>query len=250
MIEVIKRTYRKFKKSYVLFMSVNWIKTLYFNYKKFPYYIAKKLPVYFYGRVKFSNISGKVVIDTPIKRGMIGFGQRYEMSTVSNRTAEVNIQGEFVFKGHVQFGKDYFIFIKKNAYCELGHMSSMASNGKIICTHKVTLGDFARLGSESQIIDTNFHQLIDTLTNEKLPMSSPIEIGNYNFIGNRVSIMSKTKTPNYCIIASNSLCNKNFTDLDENTMIGGMPARLIRSNITRDWKGEENRLLKNLILYP
>lgn len=93
---------------------------------------------------------------------MIGFGQPYEMNTIHKRTAKLNIVGTLVFKGHVQFGKDYFIFIKTNGYCEFGHMSSIASNGKVICTEKIVLGNYARLGSECQLIDTNFHQMIDT----------------------------------------------------------------------------------------
>ena len=246
MINSLKKKYRKFKKECHFFMSVNWRKTIYFNFKKFPFPIAKKLPVYFYGRVKLASIAGEILIDAPIKTAMIGFGQQYEMDTVSNRTAEFSLKGKLVFKGYAQFGKDYFIYVKHNAFCQIGNMASLASRGKLICTKHVVLGDYARLGSESQIIDSNFHQMINTLTNEKAPIASPIVIGNYNYIGNRVSIMSKTKTQNFCTIASNSLCNKDYMSLKENSLIGGIPAKLIKENITRDWKGEQKNLLKNL----
>ncbi|MRX40064.1 transferase [Flavobacterium sp. LC2016-23] len=240
MYNKLRLVYKRFK----FYYSVNWTKTLYFNFKKFPFAIAKKLPVFFYGKVKFTSITGEIEIKAPINKGMIGFGQSYEMNTIHRGTAEINISGKLIFKGRIQLGKDYFIFIKKGAYCELGHMSSLGSNGKLICTEKIILGDYARLGSECQVIDTNFHQMIDTKTGTIYKMSLPIQIGNYNFVSNRVSIMKGTRTPDYCTIASNSLCNKNYSSFGENILIGGVPVKLIKENISRDWEGEKENLEK------
>ena len=90
--------------------------------------------------------------------------------------------------------------------------------------------------------------MVDVLTNEKLPMSAPIVIGNYNFISNRVTILSKTILPNFCTVASNSLCTKDYSSLNENSLIGGVPAKLIKSNISRDWEGEKENMDKWLII--
>jgi acetyltransferase-like isoleucine patch superfamily enzyme len=222
-----------------IFRKVNWIKTIYFNCKMFPFATAKKLPVLLYGRVKLQDISGQIEIQASLETGMIGFGQPYELNSVHKGTAEIVLQGKMVFKGHVQFGKDYFIYVAKEAYAEFGHMSSLASSGKIICTDRIILGDYARIGSESQIIDTNFHQMTDTVTGEKFPISASVVVGNYNYISNRVSLMQNTCTPDYCTIASNTLCNKDYTSLGENILIGGIPAKLLKTNITRDWVAEK-----------
>ncbi|TRX24659.1 transferase [Flavobacterium franklandianum] len=227
---------------------MNWTKTVYFNFKKFPFGVAKKFPIFFYGKVKFTSIIGKVEIEGTIKSGMIGFGQPYEMNTIHKGIAEIILAGKIIFKGNAQFGKDYFIFIGENGYCELGHMASLGSNGKIICIEKIVLGTFARLGSESQIIDTNFHQMFDTITKERFKIMAPISIGDYNYVGSRVSIMQNTITPNNCTIASNSLCNKDYSLLGNNILIGGIPAKLIRTNISRDWEGERELLEKHLIV--
>jgi len=242
---MIRNGYKKCRTSYHKFQfycKVNWVKTLYFNFKKFPFETAKKLPVFFYGRVKFTSIKGDIQIEGNVQKGMIGFGQPYELNSAHKGIAEIFILGKLTFKGRFQFGKDCFVFVGENAICELGNMASMASNGKIICTEKIVLGDYARFGSEAQIIDTNFHDLVDTQTGEKLQKSAPIFIGNYNFISNRVSIMKGTQTPNFCTIASNSLCTKDYKNLGENILIGGVPAKLIRSNISRDWAGEKQLL--------
>ena len=36
-------------------------------------------------------------------------------------------------------GKITLFLLENNAYCELGHMSSLGSNGKLICTEKITI---------------------------------------------------------------------------------------------------------------
>jgi acetyltransferase-like isoleucine patch superfamily enzyme len=242
MIQNSYRKYRSFYHKFQFYCKVNWIKTLYFNFKKFPFETAKRLPVFFYGRVKFTSINGEIQIDGKIQKGMIGFGQPYELNSAHKGIAEIFILGKLIFKGKFQFGKDCFVFVGENAVCELGNMASMASGGKIICTEKIVLGAYARFGSEAQIIDTNFHDLIDTQTGEKLQKSAPIFIGNCNFVSNRVSIMKGTQTPNFCTIASNSLCTKDYKALGANILIGGIPAQLIRSNISRDWEGEKQQL--------
>ncbi|TRX10627.1 acyltransferase [Flavobacterium gawalongense] len=251
MIEILKNNYRKARSSYQklkFYYSVNWTKTLCFNFKKFPLSIAKKLPVFFYGKVKFASITGKIEIKGEIKKGMIGFGQRYEMNTLHKGIAEINILGTLVFKGHVQFGKDYFIYIGENGYCEFGHMASLASNAKLICMERIVLGNYARFGSESQIMDTNFHQMIDTQTGKKFKMTDPILIGNYNYAASRVTVMQNTKTPDYCTIASNSLCNTDYTSFGSNVLIGGIPAKFIKDSVSRDWEGEKTALDDYLIV--
>lgn len=218
--------------------SINWIKTIYFNLKKFPLKTAFKFPVIFYGKVKFQSIKGKVTINTPIKRGMIGFAQSYEMNTVSIGIAEIMLEGEIIFNGQVHFGKDFFVYVKKDSILEMGDCSSIGSRGKIICTNNIVFGNFTRIGSECQVIDTNFHQMISIITEEKYPISAPIKLGNYNFISNRVTILSKTITPDYCTIASNTVCTKDYSTLGSNILVGGVPAKLLKENISRDWERE------------
>ena len=61
------------------------------------------------------------------------------MQTVDKGIAELNISGTLVFKGHTHIGKDFFIYVGPNAYCEFGFMSRLGSNVKIICTKNIVL---------------------------------------------------------------------------------------------------------------
>tara|TARA_Y100000385_G_scaffold63391_1_gene62384 strand:- start:819 stop:1472 length:654 start_codon:yes stop_codon:yes gene_type:complete len=211
----------------------------------FPFSIAKKLPVFFYGRVKFSSLKGKITIQAPIKSGMIGFGQKFEKMTLSKGVAEIFIDGTLEFKGHAHFGKDVFLSVNKGAFCQFGFMGCLGSDVKLICTNKIVIGDWTGIGYESQIIDTNSHPMKNTLTNKHYPINGQIIIGNYNAISNRVSIMLGTKTADNTVIASNSLCNKDYTGLGNNVLIGGIPSKIIKNNFKRDWEIEKENLMKS-----
>jgi acetyltransferase-like isoleucine patch superfamily enzyme len=224
------------------YYSVNWTKTLYFNFKKFPFSIAKKLPVFFYGKVKFHNLRGEMIIDSPIKTGMIGFGQIFELFKKEQGIAEFYLSGKLVCKGNAHFGKDCIVYIGPESYCEIGDLFALGSRGKLFCYNKIIFGKYVRIGFESQIMDTNFHQIINLETGKKQPMVLPIQIGNYNWVGNRTSIMQNTTTSDFCIMASNSLCNRDYSSLGENILIGGIPAKLLKNNISRDWEGEDEHL--------
>lgn len=248
MIKILRALYTPFRPLVArlkFFYSVNWRKTLYFNYKMLPYEQAKKLPFYFYGKVKFSGLSGSVSIDAPIKRAMIGFGQKFEQKSKSKGIAEVVINGALKFNGHAHFGHDVLLIIKKGAYCEFGFMGCLGSDVKLICTNRIVLGNWTGIGYESQLVDTNSHPMINSKTGEAYPMSGPIQLGSYNAVSNRVSIMSNTKTPDHCVIASNSLCNKDYTNLGSEVLIGGVPAKLIKKDFIRDWESEKEQLLFN-----
>lgn len=248
-MNALRALYHRWKQGWKLFWAINWYKTYRFNLKMFPFAVALKLPVIFYGSVKFGNLNGTVILKGPVKKGMIGFGQPYELVTRSKGTAELFVQGTIIFNGYAQFGKDYFVHVAEGAFLEMGNMASMASNGKIICKEKIVFGDYARMGSEAQLMDTNFHQMYNTETGEQYPMTGRIHLGNYNFVSNRVTVMQGTVTPNFCTIASNTLCTKNYTDLGENILIGGIPAKLLKTNISRDWKAEEALMERYLVLY-
>ncbi|MEQ3656981.1 MAG: transferase [Dokdonia sp.] len=245
-MSVLLNKIRKIRKQWQAFWAVNWIKTYYFNYKMFPRAIARKLPVFIYGNYKLTNLGGQLIIDAPIRRAMVGFGHPFEAQTRSRGAGEVVIAGIFVVKGQVHFGKDVYFHVANGARCEMGHFSCLGSQCILICKKEIVIGDYVRIAYQTQLLDSIFHQLIDLKTGAKKPVSAPITIGSYNWIGNRSTIMKGTRTNAYTIVGSNSLCNKDYSDLEEHVLIGGQPARLLQTQITRDWEGEQH-ILEGLI---
>lgn len=79
----------------------------------------------------------------------------------------------------------------------------------------------------------------DLLSNKILEKDTLINIGSFNWIGNRCSIMKGTITPNNVIIASNSLCNKDYSLTPEFSVLAGSPAKVVKNNIKRLFEGTD-----------
>lgn len=244
MIHTVRTYWRSFKRKWQIFKTVNWVKTIYFNFKKFPFSAAKKLPVFFFGKVKFTGLSGQVTINGPVKRAMITFGQKFEFMKVSKGIAQFHLQGHLIFNGYTHMAKDCLLYVGENAVCEFGNMSALGSDVKLICSHKITIGNWTGVGYESQVLDTNSHPMLNTETGKDYPMTNSVVLGDYNAISNRVSIMAGTKTSDNIVIASNSVLNKDYTNLGSEVLIGGIPAKLIKSNFARNWEKEREDLIK------
>ena len=244
MIDFCRLYWRGFKHKWKIFIAVNWYKTLYFNFKKFPFKDALKLPVFFFGKVTFSKLSGTIKIEVPLKRAMITFGQKFELMTTSKGIGQFHLSGNLIFKGYTHIAKDCFLYVGENATCTFGNMSALGSDVKLICTNNIVIGEWTGIGYESQILDTNSHPMLNTETCEDYSIMSSIVLGDYNAISNRVSIMPGTKTSHNIVIASNSVLNKDYTNLGSEILIGGIPAKLIRENFARNWELEREDLMK------
>lgn len=233
---------RRLRTRWRSFWAVNWLKTYYFNYKMFTRDTARKLPVFIYGSVKFANLSGKVVLGNDIHKKMIRIGFNYEKDTTSRKPIELHIAGIFEFKGYAQIAKDCFIYVGKDGHCTLGDMVGIASRSKLMCIESITIGDWTRISAESQLYDSDFHEFANSETQEIYPMTGPVILGSHNFIGYRSSIKKNTITPNYCTIASNTLCSSNYLELGEYILLGGVPAKKLKDNFTRLWVKEKEQL--------
>jgi acetyltransferase-like isoleucine patch superfamily enzyme len=226
------------------FLSVKWLKTLYFNFKMFKFKTARKLPVFFYGKVKFNSLKGEIVITAPIKRGMVKFGYNLEIIKKAIGVSELKIDGIFIINGAFHTGIDSIIIVQKGATLEIGENSHLGSRTRTVVTKKVTLGRYFRLSQESQILDSSFHYMLDTEKNEVKRFNGEIIINDYCWVGNRTTIMKNTITPRYTTVASNSLLNRDYTkEVPEKSVIGGVPARLLKKNMSRVYEAEKEAVI-------
>lgn len=207
--------------------SHNYFAILYFNFRMLPLSQALILPFDFYYNIRFENLSGKIILKNKnLKRGMIKIGGRG--SEMFNRTSTIfDLKGLLIINGTVEIGHGCLIRIDNNGVLVFGNEVRIGALSKIFCTMNIIFHDEIDFSWECQIFDTNFHYIRNIKTNEIEPMNGKIEIGSFNWFGNRITVMKGTFTPNYLIVASNSLCNKNYLNYPEFAIIGGFPAKLL-----------------------
>ena len=221
---------------------LNLFATLYINFRTLPFSQACKLPIYIYGRVKFYNLNGDIIINAPVRRGMIKFGIMQGYFTASKRCAMIFLTAgsKLIFNGPCKFDSDYVIRITGGTV-SIGAYVRFGNDVKICSENSITIGDFCGIPFGSCFMDTNFHYTINTQTGSVHTKSVPIVIGARNWIGNTTTVMKGTRTPDCTLIASKSFLNKDYIRLGnqaENILLAGSPAKIVAENCARVFSKE------------
>lgn len=66
-----------------------------------------------------------------------------------------------------------------------------------------------------------------------LPWKKEIRIGKGVWVCNSTTITGGAVIPDYCVVASNSLVGKDFSDVSDGTLIGGIPAKVLPAKSVR-----------------
>lgn len=101
------------------------------------------------------------------------------------------------------------------------------SNIKIRCHEKIEIGENVAISHDVTIMDSDAHEGLW----EGYEKTKPIKIGNHVWIGTRVTILKGVTIGDNAIIAAGSVVTK---DVPNNTVVAGVPAKVIKINI--NWK--------------
>ncbi|WP_276881526.1 hypothetical protein [Bacteroides heparinolyticus] len=221
---------------------VNWIKTIYFNFKSLPASVAIKLPIFIYGGTDLVSLNGNIQITGSIKRGIIKIGKKWDRS--EGRTKIRNL-GTIVFGNNDLICQGSKIVVNHGAYLIFEDSVNIRENVDIIAWNKITIGENTGIANRSQLMDTDFHYMINILDRSIKNNISEITIGKNNWIGSYTTIKKGTKTPNNTIVSSSYavLCKDYTKIIPENSIIGGIPAKLIATNYRRVFNMENQSML-------
>lgn len=198
-------------------LKVNWIKTLYFNFKYFPFSLAIKLPVFIFQQTYFRKLKGSInITSNSIHTGMIKIGP-YGLGTTDiryNRTI-LEIDGNIIFKGKCCIGSGSRICVYGNL--KIGNNFVITGNTTIIAQKNINIGHDCLCSWDNLIMDTDMHKIYNS-NGVHINESRNIEIGDHVWIGCRNTILKDSYIPSNTIIAAGSVISKKF--IEENTIIG------------------------------
>lgn len=210
--------------------------SIFFNFYYLPFKQAIKLPIILYFP-RFYALKGKIIIDSQvIKFGMIRMGIFNSPILQKNGFSWMNEGGIVIFRGSASFGAGSVLKIgsNKNAKLEFGNNFGNAISVSIDCNYKITFGNNVRIGWDTIIMDSSMHRLKTSDGKYANKGYDEIHIGNDNWITTKCIILPGTKTPNKCVIATNSLLNKDYSTYPEYSLFAGSPAKQIKTGIWRD----------------
>lgn len=228
----MKNLYRKLRHLYVLFFRSRLFSTLKINFKMLPFKQAIRFPIVVYSKTNFRSLKGRIEIKGRLYFDMISIGQRGYIAT-AKPISTWKIEGNIVFYGPIAFYQGTYLLVAKDAVLTFGNEKSsnksgessitVGTNTKIICFESITIGDFAGITWDVQLIDTSFHY-IENNCGEVQSLTKPIVIGDRVWVGNRTTISKGAVIPSNSIICSNSLVNKDLSSYGEHCMFAGSPA--------------------------
>lgn len=225
-------------------------KTIYLNFRVLPFKQAMYLPIYCYGHLCFRNLLGKIVINSSkIEKGMIKIGLNMAgYTSLSPVWMNLESNSRIICNGKLNISQGCSLTMGKNAIMEFGPNVNLGDNVKIICFKHIRIGEMTGVTWDCQIMDYNSHFVEDTNTGMISNIKKEVWIGEYCWICNRTTIMPGTKLPNRIIVSSNSLLNKDYEKLGivPYSIIGGIPAKLIKCGSRRIYNSENE---KRLLLY-
>lgn len=211
--------------------------TIYFNFHYLPFKQAWKLPIILY-KPKLLKLKGTVLIDSEdVRTGMIRLGLPSVSIYPNQGIVYENHGGVCVFKGKCNIGNASAISIGEKGVITFGQEFKASSTFKLACYHYISFGDKVHVGWESLFMDTDFHTLsrLDGTTTKGY---GPIKIGANNWFGCKNTVLKNTITPDYCVIASNSLLNKDYS-IGNYIVIGGNPCSKIAEGLLRDYSDDK-----------
>ncbi|MDP7187816.1 MAG: acyltransferase [Candidatus Poseidoniia archaeon] len=117
--------------------------------------------------------------------------------------------------------KHFDLDASRNPKLHIKCHGAVTSRHIIDCTDSVTIGRFATFaGFRSQILTHSIN------LKQARQRCSPVEIGDYCFIGTRSVLLPGAKVPSKSILAAGSVLSE--TLVEEGGLYGGVPARLIK----------------------
>ena len=132
---------------------------------------------------------------------------------------------KLIINGSVFAGPGTYIEINKNASIEFGDKIYINSDSKFISCSGISIGAGSVISWEVEINDSDWHRIV----RNDYEVSKPIEIGNRVWIGSRATILKGVKVGSGTVIAAGAVVTR---DVPEHSLVAGVPARIIRENVT------------------
>jgi len=213
-----------------LLKSISIYKTIYFNFKAFPFRVAITFPFLIGKCVVIKNV-GNIIFKKGNSRCHIGslllFNTCNSMPLIWDNRGTIKISGKIV----LQPGS--CIHTLNSSMIVFGGNNYIGKGCSILCHKLIKIGVNSQISWNCQICDTDFH-FIENLTNGLIKNNSrEINIGDNVWIGNNVIVGKGVKLASNIIIGQGSMVIRSFEQ--SNKIVVGNPAIQKDGDYKRIW---------------
>lgn len=182
-------------------------RSLWFNLRVLPFRQAVKLPIVLH-KARLISTKGSIVIDAPVRRGMIHLGVNL-VSIYPDSGIRFENKGTIIFHGSAVIGNDSAISVGKSGVIEIGDNFVATAGLKLVCYKNVRIEHDVLIGWSCMICDTDFHRV--TLADGSLSKGyGSINIGHNTWIANGCKVYKNVTIPPECVVGADTILYKNF----------------------------------------
>lgn len=160
--------------------------------------------------------------------GLLKIGISYVGFTHKKDVTFLNVGGRLIANGSCSISRGCRFDIGKDATLKIGAGTYINPFSTFIIMHGLEIGCRCAISWNCQFLDEDFHEI--NYEGKKEPRDKKIVISDDVWIGCGVSIYKGTSIAKGSVIASNSVVKGVFEE--ENVLIAGNPARIIKRNIS------------------
>lgn len=221
-----------------LFKTISIYKTLYFNFKAFPFRVAIKFPFLIGKCVVIKNV-GKVILKNGKYRCHIG--SQLLFNTCNRMPLIWDNRGTIIICGRIVLQPGSCIHTLDYSMIEFSGNNYVGRGSSILCHKLIKIGSNSQISWNCQLCDTDFHFIKNIPNGQVKNNCGEINIGDNVWIGNNVIIGKGVKLANDIIIGQGSIVIKSFEQ--SNKIVVGNPAVQKEGDYKRIWDSNmENQL--------
>lgn len=231
MINLIRIIYKKLRE----FFRINLPSTLLVNFNLLPVSKAIHLPIFCYGKMRLHHLRGRIVIDEPLKAGMIKIGYRWlDLWPVSYLPTQLSIIGTLKLSHSTIISGGVSITVQnKKAYMEFGNNVTIGGGTIVKAMKYISISNRTRITGGCSIMDSNMHYVKNIDTGIIMPYLGKVLIGGNCWINYGSIITKGAVIPDFSILARNSFVGQDYSEYGTNLFLVGSPAKVKRNNVQR-----------------
>lgn len=136
-------------------------------------------------------------------------------------------------KGNRVINNSKFELLDSNTHLFVDENTGFNNNRIVIAgfSNYIEIGKGCIFAENAELWSSDTHSILDLETRKRINNDLPIIIGNNVWIGNRVIILKGVTIKDDVIVAAGSIVTKS---INKNTLVGGLPAKTLRTNIYWD----------------
>lgn len=210
----------------------DYIHSLYFCLKLFPFKDAIKTPINISHQVKIGNVyRGAIVLIGPLYHNRVFIGhQGYSAIAENEGLINIELGGKLIIEGTARFAQGVRLWIDQNATISIGDNFYCNKNCLFRAFDYIKIGDDVLMGWDIEMNTTDGHHIIID-EHEKVNHGS-ISIGNHVWIASHVIFAKNSSVADDCVVAQRSLVSSRIEN--RNAIIGGSVASVLKEHISWD----------------